>query len=301
MADTVAYVRSVEQLLIDALADLGLPGAGRLREYPGVWVEPDGANPRKIAAIGVKLSRGRTMHGFALNVTTDLAMFGHIVPCGIADKAGHVAGRRGRRRLDARGRRRRGRPRRRRVGRRRRSSARTSPGGTGPTTCRRSAGARARGGPCGCASRLRGRRRHRRAWPSPSASPTGCGPTCHHGPRRPAPQEDDARAPPRHGVRGGRLPELFECWADGTATFMILGERCTRACGFCLVDTRQPEAARRRRARAGGRGRRPHGPGPRRGHDGGPRRPGRRRCGRLRGRRSCAPSAGAHPAPPSRC
>ena len=73
-------------MLIDTLADLGLPGAGRLRDYPGVWVDPDGAHPRKIAAIGVKLSRGRTMHGFALNVTTDLAMFGHIVPCGIADK-----------------------------------------------------------------------------------------------------------------------------------------------------------------------------------------------------------------------
>ena len=37
-------------------------------------------------------------------------------------------------------------------------------------------------------------------------------------------------------------PNIFECWADGTATFMILGERCTRACGFCLVDTRQPAA-----------------------------------------------------------
>ena len=60
---------------------------GRLDDYPGVWVEPDGPRPRKIAAIGVKLTRGRTMHGFALNVAPDLAMFGHIVPCGIADKA----------------------------------------------------------------------------------------------------------------------------------------------------------------------------------------------------------------------
>ena len=41
-------------------------------------------------------------------------------------------------------------------------------------------------------------------------------------------------------------PNIFECWADGTATFMINGERCTRACGFCLVDTRHPEAARSR-------------------------------------------------------
>ena len=48
-------------------------------------------------------------------------------------------------------------------------------------------------------------------------------------------------------------PNIYECWADGTATFMINGDRCTRACGFCLVDTRKPLAARSRRARAGGR------------------------------------------------
>jgi len=52
MADTVGYVRSVEQLVIDTLADVGLPGAGRLHDYPGVWIDPEGANPRKIAAIG---------------------------------------------------------------------------------------------------------------------------------------------------------------------------------------------------------------------------------------------------------
>ncbi len=52
-------------------------------------------------------------------------------------------------------------------------------------------------------------------------------------------------------------PNLSECWADGTATFMVLGERCTRACGFCLVDTRHPEAPDAGRAGAGGRGGRP--------------------------------------------
>jgi lipoic acid synthetase len=86
MADTVAYVRSVEQLLIDVLNDLGLADVGRLRDYPGVWVQPEGSMPRKIAAIGVKLARGRTMHGFALNVNTDLEMFQHIIPCGIVGK-----------------------------------------------------------------------------------------------------------------------------------------------------------------------------------------------------------------------
>ena len=65
------HVRNVEQLVIDALATFGV-SAGRLAEYPGVWVDADGPNPRKICAIGVRLKRGRTMHGFALNVATDM-------------------------------------------------------------------------------------------------------------------------------------------------------------------------------------------------------------------------------------
>lgn len=79
-----AHVHRVEQILIDALADLGLPGAGRLAGYPGVWVGLDD-RPRKIAAIGVKVTRGRSLHGFALNVAPDLAWFTRIVPCGIRD------------------------------------------------------------------------------------------------------------------------------------------------------------------------------------------------------------------------
>jgi lipoic acid synthetase len=75
-----AYVASVEQLVIDALADVGLVGAGRNPGYAGVWVED-----RKIAAIGVRLSRGRSMHGFAINVDPDLTMFEHIVPCGLPE------------------------------------------------------------------------------------------------------------------------------------------------------------------------------------------------------------------------
>ena len=78
-----AHVHALEQLVIEAVADLGLVGAGRLQGYPGVWMDPDGPEPRKICAVGVRIDRGRSMHGFALNVEPDLSMFGHIVPCGL--------------------------------------------------------------------------------------------------------------------------------------------------------------------------------------------------------------------------
>lgn len=75
--DVGAYVRAVEQSIIDTLADYGI-AAGRIPKLTGVWVED-----RKIAAIGVHLSRWVTSHGFALNVSTDLSYFQYIVPCGL--------------------------------------------------------------------------------------------------------------------------------------------------------------------------------------------------------------------------
>ena len=75
-----AHVNAIEQVVIDALGKLGVGGAGRRDGHPGVWV-----GDRKIAAVGVRITRGRSMHGFALNVDPDLAMFDHIVPCGIRD------------------------------------------------------------------------------------------------------------------------------------------------------------------------------------------------------------------------
>ena len=82
------YLRALEQAVIDTLAEYGLR-AGRIAGLTGVWLgwEPGAANPRKICAMGVKCSRWTTMHGFALNVNPDLSYFGHIVPCGISDKA----------------------------------------------------------------------------------------------------------------------------------------------------------------------------------------------------------------------
>jgi lipoic acid synthetase len=245
MADTVAYVRAVEQLLIDVLADLGLPGCGRLREYPGVWVEPDGPSPRKVAAIGVRLTRGRTMHGFALNVSTDLAMFGHIVPCGIADKAVTSLQAEGidvamQEVVDA-------------------VAARAAPVWGGGVAERQDVAWRVRPEDLSAFSRGEGPGEIEK----PGAPVRLLGRLAQAGvteglaisERKP----DWLRAKARMGPDYLRLkktmrelqlvtvcedagcPNIFECWADGTATFMINGERCTRACGFCLVDTRHPE------------------------------------------------------------
>jgi lipoyl(octanoyl) transferase len=75
--DVGQYVRTIEQVLIGALANFGIE-AGRVDGCTGVWV-----NGRKIAAIGIHISRWVTSHGFALNVSTDLSYFQYIVPCGL--------------------------------------------------------------------------------------------------------------------------------------------------------------------------------------------------------------------------
>ena len=246
MADTVAYVRAVEQLVIDVLADLGLE-AGRLPRYPGVWVDVESTNPRKICAIGVKLTRGRSMHGFALNVDPDLTMFDHIVPCGIADKAVTSLAAEGidttmHEVVDAL------------VGR---AAQRWGSGGwdRADVVWRERPDDLApfsRGAGAGAPVRVRSTtpRRQRRL------AEAGVTQAVEITSRKP----EWMRAPVRHTDDVLRLrrtmreldlvtvceeagcPNLSECWADGTATFMINGERCTRACGFCLVDTRHPEA-----------------------------------------------------------
>jgi lipoyl synthase len=265
LADTVAYVRSVEQLLIDALADVGLPGAGRLRDYPGVWVDPEGDDPRKIAAIGVRLTRGRSMHGFALNVAPDMRYWGYIVPCGIPDKrvtsladegidvslrevTDAVAARAAAVWGSLRG----GDPevdRRDVVWRHRPDDLSAFSRGEGPGQVI-SASGRAVGEPRpaddGVPVRLKGR-----------LAEAGVTDGLQIAERKPDWLRSTFRTDPsylrlKHTMRDLGLvtvceeagcPNIYECWGeDGTATFMINGERCTRACGFCLVDTRHPEA-----------------------------------------------------------
>jgi lipoyl(octanoyl) transferase len=97
--DVHHYVRDLEEILIRAVAEFGIH-AGRVAGLTGIWVGPQGpggnvgpegppghaGNVAKLAAIGVRISRWVTSHGFALNVNTDLTRFGLIVPCGLADR-----------------------------------------------------------------------------------------------------------------------------------------------------------------------------------------------------------------------
>lgn len=84
--DIHRYLRTLEEVIILTLKDYGMKG-DRYPGFTGVWLDPeDPFRARKICAMGVRASRWVTMHGFALNVNTDLSYFGNIVPCGIDDK-----------------------------------------------------------------------------------------------------------------------------------------------------------------------------------------------------------------------
>lgn len=229
-----AYVHRLEQLVIDVLGDLGLHDAGRLEGYPGVWVGVESRRPRKICAIGVRVTKGRSRHGFALNVSTDLSWFSRIVPCGISGMGVTSLWEEGVRAsmrdvVDA-------------------VAARAGSLLEVAAVERQDVafpGERADGVAAGAARPL-----ERRLLAAGVLPESGRG----LGERKP----DFLRAHAvmgreflslRRTLRGLRLvtvceeagcPNIFECWSEGTATFMINGERCTRACGFCLVDTRHP-------------------------------------------------------------
>jgi lipoyl synthase len=200
----------------------------------------------------VRLTRGRSMHGFALNVAPDMRYWGYIVPCGIPDKrvtsladegldvsmqdmADAVAARAaalwgggGADRRDV-------------VWRHRPEDLSAFSRGEGPGTAVPVGTARDAVVPVRLQSRL---------------SEAGVTEGLQISTRKPAWLRSTFRTAPgylrlKHTMRDLGLvtvceeagcPNIFECWADGTATFMINGERCTRACGFCLVDTRRPEA-----------------------------------------------------------
>ena len=218
-ADMQAYVCGVEQLVIDTLADLGVTNAGRLDGYPGVWIDHKSMTPKKICAIGVRVSRGRTMHGFALNVSTDLSyMREHIVPCGIAEYpvtsleelgfnfsvqqvADVVA---------------------------KLAAMRWSNG----LFDRHDVALAAANENLNAGSSIQITER----------KPEWLRPHVNLGPEVIATKKTLRDLNLVTVCEEAGCPNLSECWADGTATMMVLGERCTRACGFCLIDTRKPLA-----------------------------------------------------------
>src|SRR6516164_1514005 len=82
--DVIAYVRALEEALMRTCAGVGV-ATTRVEGRSGVWITEPGHQDRKVAAIGIRVSRGVTMHGFELNCDCDLGWFGKIVPCGIRD------------------------------------------------------------------------------------------------------------------------------------------------------------------------------------------------------------------------
>jgi lipoic acid synthetase len=231
--DVVAYVRRMERALIAALGDLGVEARAE-PGYTGVWTERG-----KIAAIGVKVSRGVTMHGFALNVDPDLGYYEHIVPCGIADRpVTSVAAVTG-----------------------------AAPGMAAAVDAV-AAGFAAEFGAdpeiqLSAFARGAGRRFDIDRMVADgvfSAEQRAREPVLVDGrlPGEPVRPDwmrvtADQASAGFAGTRGlmdelglntvcvaAGCPNIYECWGQGTATLMLLGDVCTRACAFCDVTTGKP-------------------------------------------------------------
>jgi lipoic acid synthetase len=206
----------------------------RLEGYPGVWADVDGA-PAKIAAVGVRTERNerglrRTLHGVALNVDIDMAGFTAIVPCGIADKPVASLTSLG---LDV-------------------TSLEVDERLGVELEARLGGGAnvaRVDRSPATTSAERPLLRRLRKAGVDPDAGvplrsrkPEWLRIEAHMGEEYQSLRTltEDLRLVTVCEEAG--CPNIFECWSAGTATFMVNGERCTRACGFCLIDTRKPFA-----------------------------------------------------------
>jgi lipoic acid synthetase len=235
-----AHVCSVEQLVIDVLTELGVKNAGRLTGFAGVWLDADNDRRRKISAIGVRLAHGRTMHGFALNVDPDMTyMRQHIVPCGVAEypvtslkeeginvsmqDVVKIVSRLAIERWGG------GEAEQQEVAwvHRPEDLSRFSRG-EGPGEPVRMLGRLADAGVDGGVDLS-------------ERKPEWLRPKVQIGPEVLKIKRTLSELKLVTVCEEAGCPNLSECWKDGTATFMVLGERCTRACGFCLVDTRKPE------------------------------------------------------------
>ena len=233
--DVIGHVRRIERMLIETLGTLGVQ-AWEETGYTGVWT-----NRGKVAAIGVKVSRGVSTHGFALNVQPDLSYFGHIVPCGISDRpvtsVGEILGRD--------------------ISLQEVVEALIPlvPVAFSVPRVETQLGAFARGS-------------GRREFDVDRLLATGTfslhagneAPIAIRGvlpgePERPdwmrvkANLQSDGYRKLKRTMRNLELntvceeagcPNIYECWEQGTATLMLLGDTCTRACGFCNVATGKP-------------------------------------------------------------
>jgi lipoyl synthase len=235
------YVHRLEEVLVAALADLGVE-AWAEAGYTGVWTERG-----KVAAIGVRAAKRVTMHGFALNVSTDLSWFGHIVPCGIPDRPvtslSELLGRRVSieevvdrvvaRFAEA--------FRHDRVEEQRAAFTRGT--GRGEATfdvdALVAAGAFSPGHRDGIPITVRGRLPGEPERPEWMRVRLDLGPGYRDLKRLVGGLD-------LHTVcEEAGCPNIYECWGSGTATFMLLGDVCTRACGFCDVNTGRPGAVDR--------------------------------------------------------
>ena len=251
IAETKTYIHQLEQVLIDALSELGLDNCGRLERHPGVWVHPVNERPRKIAAVGVRLSRGRTMHGFALNVATDLSWFDYIIPCGIEDYGVTSLENEG---INASME---------RVVQEVSKKAIENWGTTGSEFAatafpqhEKDLGAFKRSPTSTANDEVKVLLRERKTTDRRQRRLHEVGVSDGLPITNRKPSWMKARIDLNDGYRRvhstlrsldlttvceeAGCPNIYECWGKNTATFMINGNRCTRACGFCLVDTRHP-------------------------------------------------------------
>ena len=233
-----AHVTRLEDAVIATVRHFDRQGrlgrVDRLEGYPGVWADVDGA-PAKIAAVGVRTERNerglrRTLHGVALNVDIDMSGFTAIVPCGIADKPVASMTSLG---LDV-------------------TSLEVDERLGVELEARLGGGAnvaRVDRSPATTSAERPLLRRLRKAGVDPDAGVPlrSCKPEwlrieAHMGEEYQSLRTltEDLRLVTVCEEAG--CPNIFECWSAGTATFMVNGERCTRACGFCLIDTRKPFA-----------------------------------------------------------
>ena len=251
IAETKTYIHQLEQVLIDALSELGLDNCGRLERHPGVWVHPVNERPRKIAAVGVRLSRGRTMHGFALNVATDLSWFDYIIPCGIEDYGVTSLENEGTNASMER------------VVQEVSKKAIENWGTTGSEFAatafpqhEKDLSAFKRSPTSTANDEVKVLLRERKTTDRRQRRLHEVGVSDGLPITNRKPSWMKARIDLNDGYRRvhstlrsldlttvceeAGCPNIYECWGKNTATFMINGNRCTRACGFCLVDTRHP-------------------------------------------------------------